>query len=309
MLGYGLEAQFFRFGSRHEDPLGAVDLRVDFTSPSGRKYSVNGFWDGGDMWRVGFAPDEPGGWSYTTHCNDASNAGLHGQGGEFQCVPYTGDNPLYQRGRIQLSENRRYLTCDDGQPFFWLACTAWNGALKSDEASWESYLTNRHAHGFTTIQFVMTQWRAALSDRQGQIAFTHLNGRLLVNPSFFQRLDQKFEAVNRHALVAAPVLLWAIWGETNPGYALPEPEAIPLARYMVARYGAYHVIWILAGDGDYRGEQAERWKRIGRAVFGGRHHRLVTMHPGGQQWVADEFREEAWYDIISYQSGHGDSGQ
>lgn len=51
-----------KFESRkiYDDPLGEVDLRVDFTSSSGRKYSVNGFWDGGDMWRVRFAPDELG---------------------------------------------------------------------------------------------------------------------------------------------------------------------------------------------------------------------------------------------------------
>jgi hypothetical protein len=31
------------------------------------------------------------------------------------------------------------------------------------------------------------------------------------------------------------------------------------------------------------------------------------MHPCGQSWVGKEFRGEAWFDFIGYQSGHGDS--
>jgi hypothetical protein len=54
----------------------------------------------------------------------------------------------------------------------------------------------------------------------------------------------------------------------NPGFALPEDQAILIARYMVARWQAHDVVWILPGDGDFRGEKAEKWKRIGRAVFG-----------------------------------------
>jgi hypothetical protein len=101
------------------------------------------------------------------------------------------------------------------------------------------------------------------------------------------------------------VLLWAIRGEENPGWSLPESEAIRLARYMVARYGAHHVAWILPGDGNYSGETAERWKRIGRAVFD-RPHAPTLIHPGGMQWPYAPFEAEAWLDLAGYQSGHGD---
>ena len=94
--------------------------------------------------------------------------------------------------------------------------------------------------------------------------------------------------------------------EGDPGYSQPDDEAALLARYLVARYGAHQVVWFLGGDGDYRGEKAEKWHRIGAAVFAGDNHdRLVTMHPQGQQWVEDEFRDQPWFDFVSYQSGHG----
>jgi hypothetical protein len=75
---------------------------------------------------------------------------------------------------------------------------------------------------------------------------------------------------------------------------------------MLARWGANHVMWILGGDADYRGAKAEKWKKIGRAVFGDVPHAPVTMHPGGMQWVWNEFKDEKWYDVVGYQSGHGD---
>jgi hypothetical protein len=106
------------------------------------------------------------------------------------------------------------------------------------------------------------------------------------------------------------VLLWAISGGSNPsinpGFGLPEDQAILLARYMVARWQANNVVWFLAGDGDYRGPKSERWKRIGREVFSEPGRALVTLHPGGMHWIADDFAEESWFNIVGYQSGHGD---
>ncbi|MBI2948272.1 MAG: DUF4038 domain-containing protein, partial [Verrucomicrobia bacterium] len=55
-----------------------------------------------------------------------------------------------------------------------------------------------------------------------------------------------------------------------------------------------------------RGPRAERWKRIGRALFGEEPHAPVVLHPGGMHWVWNEFRDEKWLDIHGYQSGHGD---
>ena len=79
-----------------------------------------------------------------------------------------------------------------------------------------------------------------------------------------------------------------------------------LARYMVARWSAHYVAWILPGDGDYGGSKAERWQRIGRAVFGEGPHAPVLLHPKGMHLPLAEFREETWLDINAYQSGHGD---
>jgi hypothetical protein len=294
----------------YPNPVQNTSLEVAFKAPSGQVHKVQAFWDGGRTWRVRFAPDEVGPWSYSTVCADAANSGLHGQSGSFVVTAPRGRNRFEQHGPVRVSRNGRYLEHEDGTPFFWLADTAWNGALLSMLDEWKYYIRERINQGFTVVQWVATQWRAAPNgDVTRELAFTGTK-RIEINPRFFQRLDGKADALNRAGLLNAPVLLWAVGSGSNPmvdpGFALPEDQAILLARYMVARWGANQVAWILGGDGDYRGQKAERWKRIGRAVFGDSPSAPVLLHPGGMQWYLDEFRSEKWLTVVGYQSGHGD---
>ncbi len=271
------------------EPAAALTAPARLHGPDGATREVDAFWDGPRRWVLRFSPDRPGGWRYD----------FQGRRGAFDVAPSKAP------GALRLSRDRRYLEHAGGAPFFWLADTAWNGALQATDQEWVRYLADRKAKGFTAVQFVMTQWRAFPE------AGAYSPGPpLAVSPEFFRRLDRRFAALSAAELVALPVLLWAVGGKNSidPGVALPNEQAIELARYMVARYGAYPVIWILAGDGDYRGERAERWKTIGRAVFPpGRARRLVTLHPGGMQWPWPAFEDEPWLDIITYQSGHGNN--
>ncbi|MFH1718566.1 MAG: DUF4038 domain-containing protein [Planctomycetota bacterium] len=297
--------QKFTSSKAYDNSVQEAKVEVEFTAPSGTKRTLFAFWDGGRLWRVRFSPDEPGGWTYKASCSDKANAGLDGQSGSFQCVKYQGDNPLLRHGELRLAGNRRFIEHADGTPFFWLADTVWCGPLLADFDDWKVFLKDRAAKEFTAIQFVLTQWRMAKTDADGNLTFTGTE-RIAVNPAFFQRMDKYVDAINDAGLVAVPVLLWAIRGDENPGYHLPEDQKILLAEYMIARYGAHHVIWFLGGDGQYGGDNAETWKRVGRAVFSDDQHRLATMHPGGRSWVAGEFRNEPWFSFVGYQSGHGD---
>ena len=297
--------QTFTSSREYDNAVQDVRVKVEFTSPNNNKRTLNAFWDGGRRWRVRFSPDERGEWTYKTICSDKGNNGLHNQEGSFQCRRYKGSLPLFRHGELRLSKNRRYFEHADGTPFFWLADTVWCGPLFADLDDWNVFLKDRVAKEFTAIQFVMTQWRMAKKDADGNPTFTG-EEKVSINPAFFQRMDNYVDAINHAGLLAVPVLLWAIRGEDNPGYYLPEDQKIVLADYMIARYGAHQVIWFLGGDGNYTGENAETWKRIGRAVFNEDQHRLATQHVRGRSWIGKEFRNEPWFSFIGYQSGHGD---
>ncbi len=286
-----------------------TEVTATFTSPSGETYRVDAFWDGGSVWKVRFMPVERGIWHWETQSEPVA-VGLDDAGGSFEGVENDRATAFDVHGPIGVSDDGRYLQHADGKPFFWLGDTAWNGALKSGEEGWSRYLADRSSKHFSAIQFVSTQWRSADADAEGRAAYEE-GDPLLVNPAFWQRMDDKVKAINDAGMLAVPVVLWGLGNPEEvpvPG-RLPESDAVYLAKYITARYGAHHVAWFLGGDDDYSGDLGERWRRIGRAVYGGRHHAPVTLHQRGLQWHFDNFAEEDWLNFLIYQSGHGDGDQ
>ena len=183
-----------------------------------------------------------------------------GRRGSFRCVEYTGQNSLLSKGPLKLSANRRYMVHSDGTPFFWPRPT-----LPGTASSKPSPRT-----GMNTSQ------RESLRDSRPCSSLQHRGRRfydstlaytekddIRINPEFFKRLDPKVKAINEAGLVASPVMMWAVGGK-DPSHELSERDAIRLGKYIVARWGAHNVVWILAGDGVYLGKRAERmaenWK-------------------------------------------------
>ena len=286
-----------------------TSVEVTFTGPSGEAETVDGFWDGDGTWRVRFMPDTSGTWGYRTASDVQALDGIEGQ---FESEPAPGGGPFFRHGAVEVSDDGRFLQHADGTPFFWLGDTAWNGALLATADDWDAYLTTRKEQKFTAIQFVMTQWRTALGDAEGETAYAVEGDGLQIHPEFFQRFDAYVNAVGAHGLLAAPVMLWALGDPEKypvPGQ-LPTAQAAEIARYIKARYGAHHVLWFLGGDENYGGEdRVAHWKQIGQEVFGEGDHAPVTLHPQGMQWRFEPFYDEPWLDLLIYQSGHGDGAE
>ena len=285
-------------------------FEITFTSPTGQKKAINGFWDGGRTWKARFMPWETGTWTYQTACSDTKNSGLNDITGNFICKSGNAGHDIYTRGPVTNPPGTFFLTHSDGTPFFWLACTAWNGALKSTDKEWDEYLGHRVANHYTAIQFVTTQWRGCDRSSEGLVAFEG-SGRIKINPEFFRLIDKKIDRINDYGLIAAPVVLWALQSgagrELSPGYYLPDDQAILLAKYIMARYGANHVVWFLGGDGNYTGTFEQRWKTIGRALSDGKQQGIVAQHPQGRSWIGELYRDEPWLDIVGYQSSHSNA--
>ncbi len=298
----------FSSEKEYADPIYDVkDFRITFIAPSGRERIVRGFWDGGTTWKVRFCPDEVGAWKWKSLCTDNKNIGLHGQQGTFECKSNDNKASIFQKGSLIHPAGKYYLAYNDGTPFFWLACTAWNGALKSTDEEWEYYLDHRLKHNYKVIQLVTTEWRGCDKNAEGLTAIEG-TGHIKINPEFFKRMDRKIDEANYKGLIVSPVILWALPNgkgrQLSPGYILPLDEAVLLAKYIVARYQGNQVVWTLGGDGKYYDDQEIKWKEIGRRVFNEIDHAPVTLHPHGSSWVGELFVQEKWYDLMGYQSSH-----
>ena len=295
---WGRFEQSFKSTVPYPNPVQDVSLRVIFKSPMGQTNGVDGFWDGGRTWRVRFSPDQPGRWRFRTTCSDKANDGLHNEFGEFICTAATGLTRFAKHGRVRVALDRRHLEHADGRPFFWLADTVWNGARMSGLKDWEYYAGVRASQRFT-----VAQWAAAPGeDLKNESAYGGFPDRIAINPNFFKRLDAKLDVLGQAGILSAIAPFRELSSQTNAIAALPEEQAELLARYMVARWGADPVVWLIAFEGDSGARNVGRWRRIGQAVFGARAHAPVVLFSGETQWLLDEFRDQKWVDVFGYQS-------
>ena len=87
-----------------------IDLSATFTSPSGKAWKVNGFYNG-TQYLIRFAANETGNWTYTVSAADASGTATN-PGGTFSCTASS------YHGWIKNAPNNRYLMYDDGTSFY-----------------------------------------------------------------------------------------------------------------------------------------------------------------------------------------------
>jgi len=142
----------FESAKAYADPLNDAEVNAVFTSPSGRAYTVPGFWDGGRTWRVRFAPPERGVWKFATACTDISDGGLHGKTGTLRADRYQGKLDIYRHGFIRTAPGVRYFMYADGTPFFYLGDTHWSMPREPFDAMFTCVVDRRVAQGFTVYQ-------------------------------------------------------------------------------------------------------------------------------------------------------------
>lgn len=157
--GNAMEGEFKSPGP-YADPMRDVRLRVEFRAPDGRQKELEGFWDGGDVWRVRMDADTPGLWTWKSRWMEKSGETVSESSGEFTAEAYESNNPLFLHGSIKVTDDGRRFAHADGTPFFWMADTVWNGLLKPNMRDWKRFLNRRREQGFTVVQCVTTQWRA-----------------------------------------------------------------------------------------------------------------------------------------------------
>jgi len=315
--GTGPVREFKLMSRKHyEDPFWDVQVDVLVTGPDGQRMRVPTFWAGGSIWRWRFWDRQPGTYRFKTIASDTGNSGLHGVAGEFQIEAYSGNNPLYRHGPLRVSVNRRYLEAADGTPFLWLGDTWWMGLTK--RLAWpdefQTLAADRRRKGFTLIQLVAGLYPDMDSfDPRGanEAGFPWEPGYQRINPTWWDLADRRIKYLADVGLMPCIVGCW--------GYYLKKIGMEKMQahwRTIIARWGAFPVVWCLAGEGsmpwylskhkgEERAELEEGWTEMARYVrridpF----HRLITIHPSRSS--RDVVRDPSVLDFEMVQTGHGD---
>ena len=299
----------------YEDPFNEVDVEFSIKGPGGQTWRVPAYWSGGQQWRVRFAPLEIGRYQYQSLCTDASNTDLHGVKGTLEVFPTKTPNPLFQRGSLQPASSCRTLEHADGTPFFWLGDTWWMGLCKrfSWPEDFQLLTADRVKKGFTVIQIVAGLYpdMPGLDPRSANEAgFAWEEDYARINPCYFDMADLRIGWLVRAGLLPCIVGCW--------GYYLPLLGIEKMKkhwRYLIARWGAYPVVWCAAGEaampyylsedkeGDSR-RQTEGWTEMTQYIretdpF----KRLITIH--APAIGRDQINDASALGLDMIQAGHG----
>lgn len=221
-----------------------------------------------------------------------------------------------QPPRVKVSDNKRFLVTEGGQPFFYLADTAWELFHRLDREEAELYLAKRAKQGFTVIQAV------ALAELDGHTV-PNAYGRLPLvglDPArpavqdgpandYWDHVDYIVERANAHGLLIALLPTWGrYWHDpVKDGKPLFTPtNAAVYGEWLGKRYKDKGLIWVLGGDRSIdSAEQKAVIRVLARGLRrgdGGAH--LITFHPSGGHGSAEWLHEEEWLDFNMRQNGH-----
>ena len=309
----------------YEDIFNEIDVDVTFVAPDGGEWNVPAFWAGGNVFGVRFTAPGPGRYTYRTTCTNPDDPGLHGQEGELEIIPYEGDCYLYQRGRLGVAANRRTLEQADGTPFLWMGDTWWFGLV--ERLDWphgfRRLTADRVAKGFNVIQIVagpLPDFDAVDNpfdpQQRNEAGLSWEEGWTRINPGFYDLADLRIAHLVECGLMPCIVGMW--------GYFLPVMGVEKVKKHwrnLAARYGAYPVVWCMAGEvnmptysttlrKDEKSRLAERraleegWTEVTQYLRGlDPYHNLITAHPYRPD-SRSALRDESLLDLDMLQTGH-----
>ncbi len=301
------------------DPTQAVELDLIVTDPNEHQCQVPAFWGGGAIWRARYASPVVGTYTYKTRCSDAADTGLHNQTGTFEVIAYEGDNPLYRHGKLRVSPNTKHLEHVDGIPFFWLGDTWWLGFTKRLHwpEEFDILTKDRVQKGFTLIQIIAGLYpdMPPFDERGANEAGFPWDPKFqAINPPYFDMVDRRVQHLVDNGLVPCIVGFWGYFIDVAGVPALKKHW-----RYLIARYGAYPVVWCIAGEAMmpyYLDRIVQKiWKKVEaprrravwsevtgyvRAIDG--FHNPITIHP--TRYGHEQLDNPELLDVNMLQTGH-----
>lgn len=219
--------------------------------------------------------------------------------------------------RLEVSENGRFLVTEAGEPFFWLADTAWELFHRCDREEVDMYLEKRAEQGFNVIQAVAL---AELDGLNTPNPYGHVpladNDPTRPNEPYFEHVEYTIRKADELGLYIALLPTWGdkvntkSWG-VGPEVFNPE-NAYAFGKWIGDRFRDHdNIIWIIGGDRNPRENSQDVliWNRMAAGVAeaaGGNKAVLMSYHPqpkelgGSSTW----FHQENWLDFNMHQTGH-----
>jgi hypothetical protein len=294
------------------NPYTDVDVWAEFVNTDGLRLRRPAFYDGDGTWRLRFAPTTGGVWQWRTDAS-VDDAGLKGVTGSIEVRDEPAEHRFYRHGFWRMSPGRRSLVHADGTPAVLVADTAWALPFRATEVDVAHYAADRRSKGFNAALLMSVQpdmHARGPRDRQADggfdVAFEDLpEGRLTeLHVAYFETLDRLLDVLIAHEIVPVlqPVFQGFGWkGLDVAGTVVPPDEYARYCRYLVARYGAGPVVYLVGADGWGTEEQIEA---AGREISAWDCYGQPTGVHYNPSATNREHQDAEWLDFQWCQTGH-----
>jgi hypothetical protein len=242
---------------------------------------------------------------------------MNGRSGRFEVVEWSDQekesNPV-RRGFVRVNRmgplSGHYFEYSDGTPFLWIGDTWWNWTKKDIHfETFKELVDNRSGKGFNIGQLFVPG--------NGGDKSTSLDRSFsILDTSNMNRIEAMIRYANSMGIT---VWIHGWWSRQNMNIRIGGDNIKRWWRYIIHRFGAYNVIWVMAGEYNmynYGGFPVEFWKDLGKMIDEeDPWQRIISVHntppfwDGGAdapQWsTGSVLHNEKWLDYNQCQAGHG----
>ncbi len=259
---------------RFDNPFWDAAVSAEFVSPAGKKVKVEGFYYGGNEWRVRFAPSAEGTWRYSATMTGKGIA-EQARRGSFECKGTAGHGP------VRISKlNPLRMEYQDGTPFYPIGVQTWGYFDIGFDGPWREKGT-RARRGVSPEKWCK-EFEGVVNIVRWQLGQGVTNGGALplipkggpadrYDTELAAKMDKLLRLQKSHGMSHIMIPFQDIGMMTNRKYifggahdvkeyksltAKNLPMQEKYLRYMVARFGCFVDIWELFNEeawapGDY----------------------------------------------------------
>ena len=276
-----------------------VDVKLSAEFSNGlERMRVDGFYDGGGVYRIRFMPTKLGPWSYVT---ESTVDELSGCSGSFTCVQPRAD----RHGPVRVRDTFHFAYAD-GTPYYPFGTTCYAWAHQGDALEKQTLETLKTV-GFNKMRMCVFP-KDYIFNKNEPVHYPFEKGSdgewdfTRYNVDFFRHLERCVEQLGDLGIEADLILFhpYDRWGFAT----MPHACDYAYLRYVVARLSAYaNVWWSMANEYDFmlRDKPMEVWDRFFYIVCSGDpYDHLRSIHNGRYEHSYDHTKESVTHVCVQY---------
>ncbi|WP_439482788.1 DUF5060 domain-containing protein [Cyclobacterium plantarum] len=291
-LQYGVYELSFHTSEKGKDPFYELDLKLVFTLPGGSSVTVDGFNDGGSLFKARAYCKETGIWTWESESNDPAMDGLSGSF-EVLSSKLKGKLTVHPRDPYQFAYH-------NGDWFLHIGDTGYRFVVAS-EPFWKEYIDQASEMGATKIRTWFAMERSAVSDLfEGDGKTIALN--------YWREIERRIiYTLENHPHIVLQLIPYAEDADLINSYASGNPAAQKVAQYAQARWSSFpNIQWTMSNDMVIVNEDSLSGREVHFETINLMGRDMAAREPWGtlltnhqSRFKGYDFVQEPWSDFVT----------